>query len=571
MFSWPAIDGPIGPMNDHALRRAARISLGGLTLGSLLALATGPADATGVGPPDVSTVTRLEMLYADQVLFARDGEPLITVRLLEGRRGLTLEAATAIALAPADDPGSRVIAPPGTRWTLHLDAPHRGQTRSWVVAERFSGRDLERVATAHARWRGMGHEVAVFESGTLLGLGGQTLDTRAVTIAISPAPNRTLARKKARQLAGRARIMGTVYDEYLQRPGGWIVARSTDGVVVRARDLLSLDPLEPDGEIALTDVRWPRHGKGTRRYKGKLFALVGTDRRLTIVNLVPAETLIEGVVPSEIFPNAPRAALEAQAITARGMLMSKIGVRHRGEPYQLCAEPHCQSYTGAGAATETTTAAVRATRGKLLVDDGRFTDTVYHSACGGHTEAWHAMWGGARDATMPGVGDGAAVRHAPTEANVAHFIDHPPKTWCAPTARRSKVFRWTVTRTGRQISERVNKKSAIGPVHTIRAVERGRSGRVLVAEYIGRDGRYRARGASLNRRLLGGLKSGLWVASRTGGTPDGEPESWTFRGGGFGHGVGMCQHGAMGLARAGRDVAAILRHYYPGAKIAELW
>lgn len=565
-----AMNASLRPSNRAADRCSAAFVLRAV-LGPMIALVAGSAGATGVEPGATAARGRLELLYADQVLFARDGEPLIPVRLLEGRRRIRLRSASGLTLAPGDDAGSRVVAPPGTGFTLSLREPHRGRTRSWVVAERFSGRNLDRVATARARWRGMGHEVRVFEAGTLLGLGGQTLDTRAVTIAISPAATVGLARRKARQIAGRARILGTIHDEYLQRPGGWVDARSESGVTVSARDLLSIAPVDPEGEIELLGVRWPRHGVEDRRYRGKLFVLVGTDRRLTVVNLVRAETLIEGVVPSEIFPNAPRAALEAQAVAARGMLMSKIGVRHQGEPYQLCAEPHCQSYTGAGSATEATTAAVRATHGQMLVDDGRFTDTVYHSACGGHTEAWHAMWGGSRDRNMPGVGDGQRVSRPRSEADVERHILHPPEAWCAPSGRRSRVFRWSVERPGAQISAAVNARQKVGPVHTIRVLERGRSGRVLLAEYVGTEGRHRARGAPLNRRLLGGLKSSLWIARRNGGAPDGEPDSWTIHGGGFGHGVGLCQHGAIGLARAGRDVRAILRHYYPGARLEKLW
>ncbi len=560
-----------GPRSACAAVGALPGPISGAILGAAIALLATPVGATGVEPGATAARSRLEQLYADQLLFDRNGEPLIPVRLLEGRRRVTLSSPSGLTLAPGDDMGSRVVAPPGTRFTLTLDDAHRGQTRAWVVAERFSGRNIDRVTTARARWRGMGHEVRVFEAGTLLGLGGQTIDTRAVTIAISPAANRGIARRNAARIARRATILGRIYDEYLERPGGWIEARSESGVTVRARDLLSIAPVDPEAHIELTGVRWPRHGVGDRRYAGKLFVLVGTDRKLTIVNLVSAEALIEGVVPSEIFPNAPQAALEAQAIAARGMLMSKIGVRHQGEPYQLCAEPHCQSYTGAGAATESTSAAVRATRGLLLTGDGRFTDTVYHSACGGHTEAWHAMWGGARDRHMPGVADGGRVGRLTSEQRVQHHILHPPESWCAPSARRSKVFRWTVRRPGARISAAINKRQAIGPVHAIEVVERGRSGRVLVADYIGRDGRHRARGATLNRRLMGGLKSGLWVARRSGGPAQGEPDEWIVHGGGFGHGVGMCQHGAIGLARAGRDVRAILRHYYPDARVEKLW
>lgn len=543
-------------------------------MSAALALIASQVGATGLDATAETRRDRLAMLYADQLLFDTDGEPLVSVRVLEGRRRIRLRAEVPLVLSPGDAAGSRILAPAGSNWTITLDAPHEGKTRSWVVAERFGGSNLDRVATARARWRGMGYEVGVFESGTLLALAGHTLDTRAVTIGISPAPTRRLAQRKAQALAGRASILGRVYDEYLARPGGWVVAEEqSTGMVIRARDLLGITPVQGGvtGTIELYDVKWPRHGKGARRYEGTMYFLVEADRKLTAVNLVAAETLLRGVVPSEIFPNAPREALRAQAVAARGMLLSKVGVRHRGEPYQLCAEPHCQSYTGAASATPATSAAVDATRGQVLVGSGGFTDTVYHSSCGGHTEAWHEMWGGSHDASMPGVNDAPVGGGPVNERAAARYIAHPPRSWCAPSAKRSKVFRWTVERTGAQISERVARRKDIGPIHTIKPLERGRSGRVLAVEYTGRDGRYVAKGATLNRRLLGGLKSGLWVAERHGGAPESEPERWVFHGGGFGHGVGMCQHGAMGLAEAGRSYREILRHYYPNTELETVW
>lgn len=543
-------------------------------MSAALALIAAQAGAVGVEPVTASRRDRVETLYADQLLFDQRGEPLVTVRILKGQRRIRLRAEVPLVLSPGDEAGSRLISPAGSTWSVTLEEPHRGQTRSWVVAERFGGSNLDRVATARARWRGMGHEVGVFESGTLLALAGHTLDTRAVTIGISPTADRRLAQQKAASLAG-ASIMGQLYDEYLERPGGWIVAEERgSGMMVRARNLLSVTPAKDwgvTGTVEVFDVEWPRHGRGARRYEGSLYFLVGTDLRLMAVNLVPAETVLRGVVPSEIFPNAPREALKAQAVAARGMLLSKVGVRHRGEPYQLCAEPHCQAYTGAGSATPVTSAAVQATRGEVLVGPSGFTDTVYHSACGGHTEAWHAMWGGSHDATMPGVNDAEIGGGPVNERAAARYITHPPRSWCAPSAKRSKVFRWVEERSGQKISAAVNARERVGPVHTIRPLKRGRSGRVLAVEYVGTAGRHVARGATLNRRLLGGLKSGLWVIERRGGAPGGEPASWVIRGGGFGHGVGMCQHGAMGLAQAGRSYREILRHYYPNTELTKVW
>jgi len=89
-------------------------------------------------------------------------------------------------------------------------------------------------------------------------------------------------------------------------------------------------------------------------------------------------------------------------------------------------------------------------------------------------------------------------------------------------------------------------------------------------EYVGTKGRHTVTGEYVNRKLLGHLKSGLWVVERD-GPPGSVPVTFTFRGGGFGHGVGMCQHGAIGQALERRSHADILRTYYPGSRLEKAW
>lgn len=158
------------------------------------------------------------------------------------------------------------------------------------------------------------------------------------------------------------------------------------------------------------------------------------------------------------------------------------------------------------------------------------------------------------------------------ESAVAAHIDHPPEgAYCAVTGRNSGVFRWTVTRSGADVSAAVNKLAPVGEVHTIQAVTRGRSGRALVVEYIGTTGRHTVTGEYVNRKLLGNLKSGLWIVTREGGAAGRAPTTWSFRGGGFGHGVGLCQHGAIGQALGQRTFDQILKHYYPGSRLEKAW
>lgn len=510
---------------------------------------------------------RIGAFHRNQLLFDRSGEPLITVRLQRGRTRLWLESPGPLRWMMRGSQDG-VQTPPG-RWHIRLASTAPGTRQWWSGVARFAGDNPSRTSAALARWRARGLTARAFETGVLIGLGPVTIDTRTVVLGVRPAGSARSARRFSQRLGAR---YDTPVGVWQDRPSGWIVAHSKDQAMeLRAQDLLAVEPVHPEDSVVVGGVPWRKQRARQRRFGGRIELLVGTDRKLLVLNTAPAELVLEGVVPSEMRPKAPAEALAAQAVAARGQLLARLGTRHRGEPYHVCSSTHCQVYSGRTHATAKTTAAVRATAGRVLVDGGGLTESVYGSACGGHTEAFHLMWGGRRDAVLKGRMDGRRGAAPTTERAAARFIDQPPKAWCAKTGTGAGVFRWRVRRTGAAVTEALAKRAKIGPVRGIKVLKRGRSGRALRVAYIGTRGRHEVRGEHLNRKILGGLKSGLWVVERVGGAADGAPEAWHFRGGGFGHGVGLCQHGAMGMALAGRDHQAILRHYYPGARLESLW
>lgn len=542
-----------------------------------LALAAPPTARAQAPALEMSRKDRLAVLYSNQVIFDRRGEPLVSVRVTEGQSKVTFRGTGGLTMLPSADDGARVVAPKGTSWQVSVEEATKGQARFWVVAERLPAGEITAAAESRKRWQAAGHEVAVFEGGALIGISGRTLDTRTLSIAIDPRPTEAEAAAHAEELEAKQAILGAVVAEPLKRPGGWIVAREErSGVEVRARDLLWISPAEGQS-VEVDGVEFGRgtahHGRADRRYGGDIYLAVGNDGLLAVVNVANAETLLEGTVPSEIPASSPKAALEAQAVAARGQLLAKVGTRHRSDPYLLCADTHCQVYGGETKEHPNTTAAVRATRGRLLFDDRGLVDTVYSSNCGGHTEAFQRMWGGVRNPAVDGVADapGGPELIGPDETAIAKYIDTPPAgAWCSLSGSKSGVFRWTVTRSGADVTAAVNKLAKVGDVHTIRAVKRGRSGRALEVEYVGTKGSHTVTGEYANRKLLGNLRSGLWVVTRD-GAPGEAPGAWTFRGGGFGHGVGLCQHGSIGQALSDRPAEQILKHYYPGSRLEKAW
>ncbi len=525
---------------------------------------------------DMTRKDRLNILYSNQVVFDRRGEPLVSVRISEGQDAIRFRSRSRVILMPGGDDASQVRSPARTEWEVRLESGQPGQVRWWSTMERVPAHDMAAVVARRDHWRAQGHTVKLFEAGALIGLSGQTLDTRSITIGVDPQSTREAAIEQTRGLRGESALAQAVMAEPIKRPTGWLVAReSRTGIEIRTRDLLWLSPSGRNA-IEFPDLEWghgtPKRGRMKRTYEGDLYIAIGRDGKLVVVNVLSAERLLEGVVPSELFPSAPAAALRAQAVAARGQLLAKVGTRHRSDPYLLCAETHCQVYSGTTRRHRKTTAAVRDTRGQLLFHGEDLVDTTYSSACGGHSEAFHMMWGGSKKPYSMGIVDvHQGTTDALTEDALSQFIKKPPAAFCGLTGKKSGVFRWRAKRSGKFVSDAINLRSPIGPVHTIRPLRRGRSGRALAVEYVGQKGSYVLEGSYKNRKLLGGLRSGMWIVTRSGGRADNEPGAWRFSGGGFGHGVGMCQHGAMGMAKGGKGHQEILQHYYRGSALKKAW
>jgi SpoIID/LytB domain protein len=368
-----------------------------------------------------------------------------------------------------------------------------------------------------------------------------------------------------------------VHQELVRRPSGTIVARS-GATTIRNPQVLWFQPRKASETIAVADVPTGTGGSqletGTedRRYWGAVYVTLDHDGTLVAANAVSEDKLLAGLVPAEMYPDAPEAALEAQAIAARTELLQKIGRRNLTDPFLLCSTQQCQVYAGAGKEDPRTTRAVEATRGQVLLrDGGGLVDIRYSASCGGHGEDNDAIWGGEPDPSLRGrvdsakadTGNGGMSRI--TDDNIDAFLDGGGDAWCNHGKLGKTKFRWTETASEAELTARVATEfPEIGRVKQLVAKQRGVSGRIGVLTIRGERASVDVTGDLHIRRLLGGLKSTLFEVARHG-------DSFEFRGAGFGHGVGMCQMGAMGMASAGKTFTQILAHYYRGSHLHKLY
>ena len=530
----------------------------------------------------------LELLYSRRLSF-EEGQPLITVRVAEGRREIVLLPRGPLSVHARTAAGTAALAVesagPG-RWTARLVEGTPGVGAAWVELEGVRFSDRQGLARARDEWASRGVKTRVATVGQVYGIAGHVVDTRRYAVLADGDATEGGAREQARQIASRFEaVHPQIFREPSARPSGLIELADPSGAVV-ARGEGALELRAPAG-IAVEEVEFGMgyafHGFETRGYPGRLYATVDPQGLLALVAALPMERLVKGVVPSEIFATAHLEALKAQAVTARGEVLAKVGARHLGDPYLLCAEQHCQVYRGSAAETAATDAAVEATRGEALFarvpgeafgEGGgtvsRLVDSVYSAVCGGYTEDNDAVWGTPPDPSLRGRPDFdprakgmAPFANGIGAALVSRFVHlETVPSYCALQSRPDKL-RWRKRFTQAEV-DALCAPLQVGAVRALAVEGRGVSGRARALRIEGAAGTARVGGELAIRRLFQNLNSGMFVIER-------DQEAWVFVGGGWGHGSGMCQTGAIGRAVLGAGYEEILAWYYSGAQPEKIY
>ena len=461
-------------------------------------------------------------------------------------------------------------------WEFKVENGQPAKVRLWLIFGETAASDFATTKQLLVEAKALGLSSRRFEFGSVIGLKGTMLDTRRMLVAVGPYDDMNLLNIAQRQLKTERGTPLEVFKELLSPATGTIIATEKhSGIRIVAQDVIWLESPQK-APLIFDALEWgqgtPKKGVEKRSYDGQLYVTVGQDGLLAVVNRLSAERLLEGVVPSELYTSAPMDALRAQAVAARGQLLAKIGTRHLADPYGLCAETHCQVYTGLSRIHRRTSKAVRDTHGQLLFDAEGLVDTTYSSTCGGHSESFHLVWGGRPKAAHPGFRDTIKSKRSVIKTpDIKTFIQSEPNAFCKASGMKAKTYRWRKTVRGSRITEAVKAHKDIGKVIDFEVLSRGKSGRALSIKYRGTKDSLVIKGEYTNRKVLGHLKSALWIVSAREGPEDDQPFVWRFEGAGFGHGVGMCQHGAMGMSQKGHSWAEILSHYYRNSRLERLW
>ena len=382
--------------------------------------------------------------------------------------------------------------------------------------------------------------------------------------------------ESAERIANRWRDQGV--DALVAHPGEWevwapIAAEPLEGVPVRrwVRSLTTKMKAVLEGPSGGRTLRGPLMLEAPDGLLWKGGVLRGPFRlqpdaygSWTLLEQVPLERYLEGVVPHEIGAGSPRAALEAQAVLARTWALANSH-RFAIDGYHLCSDTQCQVYSDPRQASAAVRQAIRATSGKVLAWNGEPIQAWYHASNGGvmagGDEAWamdslpyvqaradgSAAW--VNGMALP-MGDASSVSGLLARGEGAYGTNHPR-------------FRWSRTYSANQVAQALRAAGLPSGVPSALSVQkRGASGRVLSLDIkMTGDGEAVLLQLDGIRRTLRRLPSTLFVIETLG------PNQWRFNGGGFGHGVGLSQAGAIDLAARGWSFERILSHYYPGTTL----
>ncbi len=290
------------------------------------------------------------------------------------------------------------------------------------------------------------------------------------------------------------------------------------------------------------------------RYNGLIRLIDSEHGSMKVINCIDMEEYIAGVIPYEIGLEAPYEALKAQAVAARSQTIYKIlNNRHASEGYDLCKTTHCQVYKGLTKQNENTYRAAIETSNEILIYQDKVVDAVFHSCCGGSTEDAKDAWG----TNAPYLVHTDDYRSDQSDAS-----ENNP--YCSQggqyVAWYQKAYEWTEKVSKQSLGE----KLGIGTVTDIQIIKRGKSGRIHKMKVSGTNGSETLNKELQIRSLFNNAKSSSFTLKDNG-------SNYILYGHGMGHGVGLCQIGAIVQAHIGYNYIDILSFYYKDTMISNQW
>lgn len=314
------------------------------------------------------------------------------------------------------------------------------------------------------------------------------------------------------------------------------------------------------------------------------------DGFLLMVNELPLEDYLKCVATSEMSSSCPAALLETQTIVARSWILANAENKHSEYNVNVCNDDCCQRYQGLNNISPGEFIRKASTRGKVLMFGNRICDTRYSKSCGGKTESSNNVWGTPEPymISLPDYPERTETGDLTSESIFIDWLLNPdPQAFCGPqTVKQNKLikylgsvdkkgtyFRWEVSCTNIELEKIIRHKLNlnISKLINITALKRGESGRIIKLEIKYEDKNCKLQTAILNseyeiRRCLhiSFLYSSAFAIIKN-------DDGFILKGAGWGHGAGLCQIGALGMALEKYGTEEILKHYFPGTELKQIY
>ena len=307
----------------------------------------------------------------------------------------------------------------------------------------------------------------------------------------------------------------------------------------------------------------------TREYESDLRVMINQIGKINLIVQSEFENYVAGVIPNEIGTDSPMEAMKAQAIAARSEALFKVlNGTHKDDGFDLCASVHCQVFSGITDINAVTESAVENTRGIVGVYKGKIINAVYSTSCGGKTETSSNAWSGKEVPYLTSIYDGKGSNSYDLTQNyyAEKWIKNPQPVFCNVENEKGWVrntYTWEKKYTLSNFQRMMSDKASFGAYVGYEVLKRGESGRIIMMKLKGSQGELLLENELLIRQTLGGLRSSLFYITK-------DSQHIRIIGRGSGHGVGMCQIGAINMAKLGYSYEQILKHYFKGIELKKI-
>jgi SpoIID/LytB domain protein len=335
------------------------------------------------------------------------------------------------------------------------------------------------------------------------------------------------------------------------------------------------DRLEVSSGRGVIQVDRDKDDNPKHAYAGRLKLQPNAYGTTTLVNLVPLEAYLRGVVPYEIGANAPFQAMAAQAVLARTYVLRNTR-RFAIDNYQLCATTQCQVYYGMDGSNADTDRAIQTTQSQVLTYNGELVDALYSSTTGGVTAAFTDVWRGVARPYLSAKIDAASpawdisARPLSEEDNLRAFVGQKKGF---NESEISSWFRWRNEASIKKMNQELRKFlqsiqhpfAGFSTITNVQVMERSSGGRVFKLGIVTDLGAIELERDEI--LLAFEAPNSLLFYLDPVFNPDQTLKSFTFTGGGLGHAVGLSQYGSYNLGKLGWTHDRILNFYFPGTQL----